>query len=187
MNSKRLTDALKQIPLQLLLLLVTGLIAEFAMIIPGLIVKAFVWFGNSLSAESVDGVGYLVVGIIGLIASVIAVYMFMNKPGVDGAIVAEMYDTANPNLNIIYPLLIVIVSVGVYFGICCIAGYQFIGGPVSYFAPFFARATGNTSFGDVPTSYKLISMVILVVCEIPAMIMGYIRGFKSRKSGKSLL
>ena len=182
-----MTDALKQIPLQILLLLITGLIAEFAMIIPGIIVKAFVWFGNSSSAETVDGVGYLVVGIIGLAASVIAVYMFMKKPGVDGAIIAELHDSANSDMNIIYPIIIVVLSVGLYFGICCVAGYQFVGGPVSYFAPFFARAAGNTEFSDVPAKFKLISMAILVVCEIPAMFMGYINGFKSRKSGKSLV
>lgn len=180
-------DALKQIPLQIFLLLLTGLIAEFAMIIPGLIVKAFVWFGGNSSAETVNGVGYLVVGIIGLIASVISVYIFMKKPGVDGAIIADMHTPENSSLNIIYPILIVIVSVGVYFGVCCIAGYRFIGGPVSYFAPYFARVTGNTEFADVPGMWKIISMAIIVACEIPAMIVGYIHGFKSRKNGENLI
>ena len=55
MDSKRFLDAMKQIPLQVLLLIVSGLIAVFAMMIPGLIFKAVIWFSNSSVDDIVVG------------------------------------------------------------------------------------------------------------------------------------
>lgn len=187
MDSKRLVDALKQIPLQILLLITSGLIAVFAMMIPGLIFKAVIWFSNANVDEVVVGFDYIITGIIGLIASVIAMYQFMKKPGVDDAILAQRSKGDSAKLNVILPTMIVVISVGVYFLICWVANFQFIAGPVQYFAPYFEGATINFDFADVSFTNKLISFVILIACEIPAMYFGYIKGFKARMAGKSLV
>lgn len=187
MDSKRFTDALKQIPLQILLLIVAGLIAILVMMIPGLIAKAIIWFGNGSSSGLVVGFDHIITGVIGLASSVIAMFQFMKKPGVDGAIFAQRADGANARPNPIYPILIVAVSMIVYFGVCFLVGFQFIAGAVQYFAPFFARVKDTVDYADVDLKYKLISFAIVAVCEIPAMFLGYIKGFKERISGNSLI
>lgn len=186
MDSKRLTDALKQIPLQILFLVLSGLIAVFAMMIPGLIFKAYIWFSNGSSAGLQVGFDYIITGTIGLVASVISMHQFMKKPGVDGAIFASRAETDN-KFNPMYPILIIIVSVVVYTLICIVADFQFVAGPVQYYAPFFAKAIDTAKMGEIDFSYKIIAYVILIVCEIPFMFIGYMKGFKARMSGKSLI
>ncbi len=187
MDSKRFIDALKQIPLQVLLLIVSGLIAVFAMMIPGLIFKAVIWFSHSSVDDIVVGFDYIITGIIGLVASVIAMYQFMKKPGVDDAILAQRSHGDNAKMNPIYPIVIIVVSMAIYFLICWVANFQFIAGPVQYFAPYFEGATINFDFADLQLSNKLIAFIILIVCEIPVMFISYSRGFKARIAGKSLV
>lgn len=187
MDSKRFTDALKQIPLQIFLLIISGLIAVFAMIIPGLLFKAIVWFSNGASAGRIVGFDYIITGAIGLVASVIAMFQFMKKPGVDGAIFAQRTEGENAKVNPLYPVLIILVSFVIYTLICLVADFQFVSGPVQYFAPYFAKVIDTAGMGDIEFKFKLIAYAILVVCEIPAMYLGYVNGFKQRISGKSLL
>lgn len=187
MDSKRFTDALKQIPLQFFLLIIAGLIAVFAMMIPGLLFKAIAWFSNGASAGKIVGFDHIITGVIGLVASVISVYQFMKKPGVDGAIFAQRADGENAKVNPLYPGLIILVSMIVYTLICIVADFQFVAGPVQYFAPYFAKVVDTAGMGDIEFKYKLIGYIILIVCEIPAMYLGYVKGFKERISGKSLL
>ena len=187
MDSKRLTDAFKQIPLQIFLLIISGLIAVFAMMIPGLLFKAIAWFSNGSSAGRVVGFDHMITGAIGLIASVIAMYQFMKKPGVDGAIYAQRADGDNAKLNPLYPAIIILLSMVVYTLICIIADFQFVAGPVQYFAPYFGKVVDTAGMGDVGFIYKLIGYIILIVFEIPAMYLGYVKGFKERLSGNSLL
>ena len=187
MDSKRFLDAVKQIPLQVLLLIVSGLIAVFAMMIPGLIFKAVIWFTNSSVDDIVVGFDYIITGIIGLVSSVIAMYQFMKKPGVDDAILAQRTQGDKAKVNPILPILIIGVSMALYFLICWLANFQFIAGPVQYFAPYFEGATLNAEFSDILFKNKLIAFIILIACEIPVMFISYIRGFKARISGKSLV
>lgn len=187
MDSKRITDALKQIPLQILFLILSGFIAVFAMMIPGLIFKAYIWFSNGSSAGLKVGFDYIITGVIGLIASVIAMYQFMKKPGVDGAIFAQRDKGDDAKLNPVFPILIIAVSMLVYFGISLLVGFSFVAGPVQYFAPYFAGVVDTVEFSDVGLTYKLIGFIILAVCEIPAMYLGYCKGYKERIAGKSLL
>ena len=186
MDSKRFTDALKQIPLQILFLVLAGLIAVFAMMIPGLIFKAITWFSNGSSAGQQVGFDYIITGAIGLVAAVISMLQFMKKPGVDGAIYASRATTDN-KFNPIYPILIIGVSVVVYTLICILVDFQFLAGPVQYFAPFFAGAVDTAKMGDIGFTYKIIAYVILIGFEIPFMFLGYMQGFKARMSGKSLI
>ena len=186
MDSKRFTDALKQIPLQFFLLIISGLIAVFAMMIPGLLFKAIAWFSNGASAGNVVGFDHIITGAIGLVASCIGMYQFMKKPGVDGAIFAQRAAKDN-KFNFIYPTIIVIISMAVYALVCYVADFQFVAGPVQYFAPFFAKAIDTASMSDIELTYKLIGFAILIACEIPCMYLGYAKGFKERMSGKSLL
>ena len=51
MNSKRILDALKQIPFQVMFLCLSGLIAIFVMIIPDYISKALMWFSEGMTAK----------------------------------------------------------------------------------------------------------------------------------------
>ncbi len=187
MDSKRFTDALKQTPLQIFLLLISGLIAVFAMMIPGLMFKAIAWFSNGASAGSKVGFDYMITGTIGLVASVIAVYQFMKKPGVDGAIYAQRAEGQDAKVNPIYPGIIILLSFAVYTGVCIIADFQFVAGPVQYFAPYFDGVIDTADMGDVAFKWKMIGYAILAVCEIPAMYLGYVSGFKQRIAGKSLL
>jgi len=187
MKSQRITDALKQIPLQIVFLIISGLIAVFAMMIPGLIFKAIIWFGNGSSAGNVVGFDYIITGAIGLIASVISMHQFMIKPGVDGAIFAQRDEGDNAKLSPVYPVIIIAASVVVYTLICIVANFQFVAGPVQYFAPFFAKAVDTMGMGDIDFSYKIIAFAILIVCEIPFMFIGYSKGYKARMAGKSLL
>ena len=187
MDSKRFVDALKQIPLQVMLLVVSGLIAVFAMMIPGLIFKAIIWFSTANVDEIVVGYDYIITGVIGLVASVIAMYQFMKKPGVDDAILAHRAQGDNAKINPVLPIMIIAISMGLYFLICWLVNFQFIAGPVQYFAPFFERATINLDFSEVSLTNKLISFGILIACEIPVMFISYTRGFKARMAGKSLI
>ena len=187
MDSKRFTDALKQIPLQFLLLIVAGLIAIFVAMIPDLVVKAVIWFGNGSSANHVAGIEYVVIGIVGLVASTLAMYQFMKKPGVDGAIYAIRASGEHAKFNPLYPALIILFSFVIYLGMCYIVDFNFICGSVQYFARFFDKAIDTQSLSEVSITSKLISFAILAVCEIPAMVLGYIKGFKERLSGNSLL
>ncbi len=187
MDSKRFVETLKQIPLQILLLITSGLIAVFAMMIPGLIFKAVIWFSHANVDNVSVGIDYIITGVIGLVASVIAMYQFMKKPGVDDAIFAQRAKGDSAKLNPLFPVLIIVISMGIYFLICWLANFQFIAGPVQYFAPFIEGATINTDFSEVLFSNKLISFVILIACEIPAMFLGYRKGFTARMSGKSLI
>ena len=52
MNSKRILDALKQIPFQVMFLCLSGLIAIFVMIIPDYISKALMWFSEGMTANN---------------------------------------------------------------------------------------------------------------------------------------
>lgn len=187
MDSKRLKDTLVQIPLQILFLILTGLIAVFVMMIPGLIAKAIIWFGNDSSAGLVVGFDHVITGTIGLVASFISMYQFTKKPGVDNAIFAQRTSGKDAKLNLMYPIIIIAASMIVYFGICYLVDFQFIASPVQYFAPYFAKVVDTTEFGDIGIQYKLISFAILAVCEIPAMFLGYIKGFKERIAGNSLV
>lgn len=187
MDSKRFTDALKQIPLQIFLLIISGLIAVFAMMIPGLLFKAIAWFSNGSSAGRIVGFDHMITGAIGLVASVIAMYQFMKKPGVDGAIFAQRAEGEKAKINPIFPGLIILVSMIIYTLICIVADFQFVAGPVQYFAPYFAKVVDTAGMSDIGFTYKLIAYLILIVCEIPAMYLGYAKGFKERIAGNSLL
>ena len=86
MNSKRILDALKQIPFQVMFLCLSGLIAIFVMIIPDYISKALMWFSEGMTAKL--GVGSIIVTVIGIAASMVAMFEFMKKSGDVGALVA---------------------------------------------------------------------------------------------------
>lgn len=187
MDSKRLIDTLKQIPLQILFLLITGLISVFVMMIPGLLVKAIIWFGTTAAHETVVGIDYIIVGVIGVVACFIAMYQFMQKPGVDCAIYAQRAEGDKAKLNPLYPIIIIVASMVIYTLICMVADFRFIADPVKYFATFFGKGTYNAEMADIAFNHKIISFVILIVCEIPAMFLGYAKGFKERMAGNSLL
>ena len=117
MNSKRILDALKQIPFQVMFLCLSGLIAIFVMIIPDYISKALMWFSEGMTAKL--GVGSIIVTVIGIAASMVAMFEFMKKSGDDGALVAAQSEAGKDKFNVLYPIIIVVCSLALYIGLLC--------------------------------------------------------------------
>ncbi len=192
MESKRLVETLKQIPFQILLLVVSGLIAVFVTMIPLLLTRAIAWVSSGSAFDSQVGIGTLITGLIGLVSSVIAMFMFMKKPGVDDAIVGNVYsDGAEVKFNPLYPVILIVVSVAVYSVLCWLVDFMFLSGPTQFIAPyiasFFGEVKQTAELADIELKYKLIAHGILILCEIPAMFIGYYKGFKARISGNNLV
>ena len=194
MDSKRLIDTFKQIPLQIVLLVLTGFIAVFATLIPELLLQAIAFITKGPSSIHDIRFDSIISGIVGLIASGVAMYQFMIKPGVDNAIFAQRADGEKAKINFIYPAILVLISVGVYAVICYFVDFQFIAHPVKYLAQFFAKVFGeeiktggNFDATVIPAYCKYIGFGIVLLAEIPCMFLGYMKGFKERLAGNSLL
>jgi len=187
MNARRITEALKQIPLQFVLLITGAIISIFVTMIPQIGYMGIIWFGKGLDTVEPVGIGYFIIGILGLITCAISCYIFMKRPGVDDAIIANMDEGEKAKFNFIYPTIIIIGSMILYFLINLVVDFQFLAGPVNFFAPYLGKLRPNGDFSEIDFIYKAISFGILFVVEVPAMYLGYIKGFKERMSGKQLL
>ena len=178
MNSKRILDALKQIPFQVMFLCLSGLIAIFVMIIPDYISKALMWFSEGMTAKL--GVGSIIVTVIGIVASMVAMFEFMKKSGDDGALVAAQSEAGKDKFNVLYPIIIVVCSLALYTLVCFAVGFDYIAGAVKALAPLLAGFSANDVFSDISTKDRFIAYIIVTVPQIPMMFIGYIYGFKTR-------
>lgn len=177
MNSKKFIDALKHIPMQFLFLCLSGLIAILVMIIPSFIANGVMWFSGTLGEPL--GASALVVAVIGILTSIVAMYAFSQKAGDDAAVLSFQLDKSNLSMNILYPVIIVIVSLALYTGVCFVFGFDYIAGAVKFLAPFMAKVPSN-SFTEISVSTRFISFIIVTAPQIPAMFVGYIRAYKAR-------
>lgn len=177
MNSKKLVDALKHIPLQFLFLCLSGLIAILVMIIPSFIANGVMWFSGTMGEPL--GAGALVVAIIGIVASMVSIYAFSQKAGDDAAVLACQLDKTKLSLNILYPVIIILVALVLYTGACFVFGFDYIAGAVKFLAPFIYK-TPSKDFTTIPVSTRFISYIIVTVPQIPLMFIGYINAYKSR-------
>ena len=178
MTSKKLIDALKHIPLQIIFLCLSGLIAILVMIIPSFIVKGTMWFSDTMGEPM--GVGALIVAIIGIITSMIAMYALSQKAGDDAAILSYQLDSSNFSMNILFPVIIVLVSVAVYTAICYVFGFDYIAGAVKFLAPFMAKTPSSAYFTSIDIKTRFIAYLIVLIPQIPMMFIGYIKAYKSR-------
>ena len=177
MTSNKMIDALKHIPLQILFLCLSGLIAILVMIIPSYIVNGVMWFKGTLG-EPV-GVGGLVVAIIGILTSMVAVFAFSQKVGDDSAILSYQLDSSDISPNILIPIIIMVISAALYTGVCYLFGFDYVAGAVKFLAPFMAN-TSSRDFSSIDTSTKFISFIIVLVPQIPMMFIGYFTAYKAR-------
>lgn len=177
MNSKKLVDALKHIPMQFLFLCLSGLIAILVMIIPSFIANGVMWFSGTLGEPL--GAGSLVVAIIGILTSMIAMYAFSQKSGDDAAVLSFQLDKSNLSMNILYPIIITVVAVAAYTGLCFVFGFDYIAGAVKFLAPFMAKVPSK-DFTNIPVSTRFIAFIIVTAPQIPLMFVGYIRAYKAR-------
>ena len=177
MTSKKFTDALLHIPMQIVFLCLSGLIAILVMIIPSYIVNGVMWFKGTMGEPM--GVGALVVAIIGIITSMIAVFAFSQKAGDDSAILSYQLDNNNFSVNFVLPIIIFVVSIVVYTGICYVFNFDYIAGAVKFLAPFIAK-TSARDFSSIDTKTKFISYIIVLAPQIPMMFIGYFTAYKAR-------
>lgn len=185
MNSKRLVDALKQVPFQILFLALSGLLAILVMIIPDYINKGILWFTSDLNAQ--HNVGSLIVAIIGIATAMIAMLEFSKKAGVDGAIVAIQAEGSSTKMNVIYPLITFVLALAVYTGIAYVLGFDYVAGAVKSLAPYMAKISVNEAFTKVDISTRFVAYLIVTIPQIPMMIIGYVLGFRNRLKGARLL
>lgn len=185
MNSKRLVDALKQVPFQILFLALSGLLAILVMIIPEYISKGILWFTSDLNAQ--HGVGSLIVAIIGIATAMIAMLEFSKKAGVDGAIIAIQAEGSGAKINFIYPIITFGLALVVYTGIAYVLGFDYVAGAVKSLAPYMAGISVNDAFTEVDISLRFTAYIIVTVPQIPMMVIGYILGFRNRLKGARLL
>ena len=178
MNSKKTIDALKQIPFEFLFLCLSGLIAILVMIIPSFIVKGIMWFSGT--AGEPLGTGALVVAIIGIITSMIAMFAFSQKAGDDAAILSYQLDKNNVSMNILYPIMIIVVSLVLYTGVCYVFQFDYVAGAVKFLAPFIEKNPSSEPFTSIPLQTRFISFIIVTIPPIPMMVWGYISAYKSR-------
>ena len=89
------------------------------------------------------GVGGLIVAIIGIITSMIAMYALSQKAGDDAAIHAYQLDNNNFSMNILFPIVIIVVSIIAYTGICYVFGFDYIAGAVRISVSEVDEASGN--------------------------------------------
>ena len=178
MNSKKLIDSLKQIPLLFLFLCLSGLIAILVMIIPSYIVNAVMWYSGT--AGEPRGVAGLVVAIIGMITSMIAMFAFTQKSGDDAAVLAYQIDNSNLSLNFLYPVLTIVVSLILYTGICFVFSFDYVAGAVKFLAPFIENNPSSDPFSSIPIGTKVTSFIIVTAPQIPVMFVSYIVAYKSR-------
>ena len=177
MTQKKYLDALLHIPMQIVFLCLSGLIAILVMIIPSYIVNGVMWFSGTMGQPM--GTGALVVAIIGMITSMVAMYAFSQKAGDDAAILSYQLDSEHFSVNPVLPVIIIVVSVAVYTGICFVFGFDYIAGAVKFLAPFIAK-TSSREFSSIDTKTKFISYIIVVAPQIPMMFIGYFTAYKSR-------
>ncbi len=163
--------------MQFLFLCLSGLIAILVMIIPSFIANGVMWFSGTLGQPL--GASALVVGVIGILTSMIAMFAFSQKSGDDAAVIAVQIDKSNLSMNILYPLIITVVALAVYTGLCFVFGFDYIAGAVKFLAPFIAKVPSN-DFTSIPMSTRFVAFIIVTAPQIPVMFIGYIYAYKSR-------
>lgn len=176
--NKRLTDSLLQVVFQFLFLCLTGILCILVMMIPDYISKGIMWFKGSL--DTTVGAGNIIVTVIAIVAAMIAMFQFSQKSGGDAAIIAKQVEGEKASVNVLHAIIVVVLSLALYTGLCRLMGFDYIAGGTKALAPFMAKMKPNDAFNEIDIKTRWIAYAIVTIPQIPMMFLGYFKGFRDR-------
>lgn len=179
MHVERTKQSAVQGGILLVYMCVLGVFAYIVSMIPAGIFGVFVANGSTTS-QAIYDIQNILLTVIGLAITCIGGYIFAKKVGENDAMLAFRYKLER-HVDMRYLLISLAIAVFVYMFVGVVCNIDFFIGPAKYLGIFLCRAERSINEGiKVAFIYRLISMVICMVIDVPLIIKGMKSGFGAK-------